>query len=348
MPLKGFRCPASVPTAGNENTFDWCVNQCPHRCLPRSVLRVIVNREATNEHKGTMLTATSLSGCPRHLQLSRQTEFYAEPQQYYAATRGALYHGFLDGASDLPDVVTERRVYKTLTHDGVSFDISGRLDYYDLRAKRIEDFKSANDGKIYILLNKGLSEEHVMQLNVYRWLLQGGHLDTRDGPVIHWPVESMQLHYLLMNTCYSSGGTYTTLFKTQTAPNFGRKFKYETSRKETLNRWGKKQWEIGFSLPHVSLYSMATIEAHLVRESPARHRGLTDPTYIAEGVMHDTQKNWECGYCEVKTACDEIERTVLMLHGFGVNNVNAVTASETGHIEPPEKDWREELLKDLG
>lgn len=319
MPLKGFKCPPNTPTAGNLNDFSWCINKCPHQCMPTAVLHTTAQRETENEHQGDMLSPSALSGCPRNLKLSRTEDYFGEPPKLFWATRGALIHGFLE-CRDLADVTTEQRVYKMVAASEAwptPWLISGRVDFYDHARKKLEDIKTMADKGLWVIFNKGCKPEHAWQLNIYRWLLNGGHLGTPDGPVIIWPVKEMQVHYTLMNRVISTGKIITDIVTQKAEPNFGKPYKYEKSRKVIGNtRRGVPQWEIIIDLPAVPRYSYQLVEQYLQKEGPPRLRGFADSLHIPEGVIGDPEREWQCDYCEVKQSCDKIEKAEAVVRAL--------------------------------
>jgi hypothetical protein len=275
--------------------------------MPRSVLSVIAKRESENEHKGDMISPTALTSCPRKLKLSRTTDYYQEPPRLYWAVRGALIHGFLE--TNIADVSTEKRVYKTVTTGPFApWVISGRIDYYDHSTRTIEDYKTMSDKGIFVLFNGGVKPQHEWQVNVYRWLLWGGHIDSPDGEQVHWDVEHLMIHHMFMNQVLSTGKrTKQTLYQKE-MPSGGKKFTYEIAktRKEVESGWSTK-YEFDVLIPNPKIKSHEEVEAYLAERGPERLRGFLEPDYMPEGVMNDAKNKWECGYCEVKGVCDKYE-----------------------------------------
>lgn len=312
MPLRGFKCPSYVPTAGTQNTFEWCVNSCPHQCQPDFVLKKIAELEGGNEHVGDMLSPTALSGCVRRLILSRREDYWTEPAKLFDVTRGGLVHGFLDNCG-IPGVIQERRIYKTVTTGPDSpWTISGRVDYYDPAKKRISDIKTMSDKGLYVVYNQGAKPEHIWQLNLYRWLMWGGHLDTPDGPQIFWPVDTLQLHFFLMNRVLSTGTSFVDSLvgwkKDKSDVNYGKPYKLETKR-EDVGRGprGQTYWDVSFTIPPVPIYTHEKVEKYLVEQGPPRVRAFRDPNSEPAGVIGLKDEEWQCRFCEVKDKCDEIE-----------------------------------------
>lgn len=281
--------------------------------MPTAVLHTIAQRELSDEHRGDMISATALSGCPRKLKLERTTDYFEEPKKLYFATRGALIHGFLE-CKDLANVTTEKRVYKTVPACDewpTPWTISGRIDFYDHARKRLEDIKTMSDNGLYVIFNGGAKQEHVWQLNVYRWLLNGGNLGAPDGPIVFWPVDSMVLHYTLMNRVISTGRRHREVSRMSIEPNFGKPYRCEVagSRKSQAVGWGKtKQWTVDIDLPAVQIKPMDHVLKHIQKEGPIRLKGFAMPEHMPHGVVDDKDKNWECGWCAVKPACDKIQQ----------------------------------------
>jgi hypothetical protein len=331
VPLTAFVCPETAPTAGQKNTFAHCLHTCPHKCLPKSVLHIIVRTETGNEHVGDMVSPTALSGCARRLKLTRSEDYAVEPERLYSATRGSLYHGFVEN-QDIPDVTTEQRIYKYVTQgEGAPWLISGRVDFYDRAEKSIEDFKTIADKGTYILFNKGAKPEHIWQLNLYRWLAHGGHLGAPDGPQVFWPVQKLQLHYCLMNRVISTGKVHIEekneyrkpgglAFNKLKAGQFAAVDKpYGLEKKRERfppNARGFAKTKITIDIPPVPIYTFDKVEKYLAERGPRLVRGFRDPDYIPPGVIGNRDAEWECSYCETREACARIEEAESVVQGL--------------------------------
>lgn len=308
MPLIGFRCPPSAPTAGTENPFAWCIRSCPHQCLPSGVLHTIHSMEHTNVHKGDMVSPTALPRCPRKLILTRTTDYYADPTLAYFATRGSLYHGFLE-CPGLEGVRTEARLYKTITKGACApWVLTGQMDYYDIARRRLEDYKTLADKGLPFLWAEGPKEDHIQQLSIYRWLMDGGRLDSPEGQVIHWPVDTLQIHYILMNTVVSTGRPHTT----QVYAYDGRDpktYRYEIARRPAqLSPRGCQIWDITYLLPPPRALSDLEVEEILLAKGPTLVHGFREPAYMPPSVKHDKDARWECRYCPVVAPCDTYDQ----------------------------------------
>jgi hypothetical protein len=257
-----------------------------------------------------MLSPTAMSSCARKLKLSRTLDYYAEPRRLYWATRGALYHAFLE--TELSGVEQERRVYKSVTRGpSAPWLLSGRIDYYDRSIRAIEDFKTKADKGIFPLYKDPLpSEQYIWQLNIYRWLLHGGRLDKEDGLQIFWPVDTMQIHFIFMNRVVSTGQRFTEEVVQKGPPNAGKKYRNEVKGSRRVvgkTTWGYDIWNFDVQVPAIPIYDFKDVEDYLIEHGPERRRGLAEPDFMPEGVMNDPDKSWECGYCDVVDECKTLQ-----------------------------------------
>jgi hypothetical protein len=99
--------------------------------MPVGVLNAIKISETGNEHAGDMISATSLNGCQRKMVLERKLPYFEEPHKLYYAVRGTLIHGFLESGASVPGMISEKRIYKTITTGlHAPWVLSGRIDAY--------------------------------------------------------------------------------------------------------------------------------------------------------------------------------------------------------------------------
>lgn len=304
MPLVGFRCPDTVPTAGRDNDHSFCINECPHRCLPTAVLATIWHNTYHNEHKGDMISPSALGNCPRSFVLERTKPYYQEPTKLYHTVRGSLIHGFLENAH-IDGTLKEQRIYKPID----DWWISGRFDFLDLRkGPTLEDYKTTQDKTTWFLFNEGAKTEHILQTNVYRWLLNGGHLGAKDGPVVNYDIDRIVIHYLFMGRIISTG---TTIVERVTAYDKPRK-PYGLQIKEEqigFNKWGKPLFELTIQLPDVPIMSEEEVVAHIMTYGPELIDAFDmDPADIRH-VLDDSDQRWRCDFCGVRQQCLDIEAT---------------------------------------
>ena len=266
--------------------------------------------EGENPHVGDMISPTSLPRCARKLKLSRTQPYYVEPMSRWDATRGTLMHSFLE-INGVDGIVSEKRIYKMVERGPMApWLISGQLDMYSHHRRFIEDFKTTKENSIHFLFNQGPKEDHVAQLSVYRWLLNGGRVGGPDGEQVFWPVDGAQLHYCTMAGVYSTGTNVVERFPGKYAPNYGRPFKYEVKRDEVKTRKGYKAWDVTIAFPAVELWSLEETEAYVIDKGPRLVRGFREPDYMPPGIKDNEDALWECSYCEVRKPCDKIEEQV--------------------------------------
>lgn len=296
MPLVGFKCPTTVPSAGEEHNFDHCVNKCQHQCFPRAVLATIIDQHSTNPHTGGMLSATTVQGCPRKVHYTRLHDYYAEPQHFYYSMRGTIIHGILD--REFPDSTSEARLYKEIG----GYVLSGQIDHFRLDTLVLEDYKTMADKGIFSLLQYGLNEKYIWQLNVYRWLMNGGRVGGLDGEQVFWLPKRMVIHHITMNSCVTSGNKFNYEFYENREP---KPYKHEVAR-EILKQYPRGGVKIRITglAPEVPIFSDKVVEDYLLDNLKAVAPALEDKNIAPEGWMFDDETKWACDYCEVRGMCE--------------------------------------------
>jgi hypothetical protein len=255
-----------------------------------------------------MVSPSALGGCPRALILERTTDFYQEPGQLYWAVRGSLIHGFLESSANVPGVIAERRLFKTVTdpETGRTFTLSGRFDYMSLTDKTLEDYKTIQDKSIDFIFNKGAKEDHVKQTNVYRWLMHGGHLDSLAGEQVWWDIHRIQVHYMTLAGVYSTGTTFQLEYGKWQLPK--KTFGCETERKVIgQDKRGNDRYGITVTLPEVPLMDWADVEAHIFKYGPELAEAFEQDPYDIRAVLHDDDRNWQCRFCGPRPSCELLE-----------------------------------------
>lgn len=194
MPLKGYRCPASAPTAGNINKVQHCLSKCPHPCVAPPLLAAMFNSERQNYHKGAYISASMLSGtgCARQTVLERTEDYYDFPVKRYWPFRGTHAHEIIEKAGTTIEKygwLQELRMSVELVFDDILesdgkplvITVNGTTDSYNPSKPPYPmwDMKSMADYKAMMMVrgskpgtfSPNLQDNWVMQLNVYRWLL---------------------------------------------------------------------------------------------------------------------------------------------------------------------------------
>lgn len=256
-----------------------------------------------------MISPSALKGCARNLVLERTENYYQEPLKLYYAVRGALIHGFLENHG-LPDMHSETRLYKKVTLAGREVVISGQIDSYDAKERRITDYKTVSDKGTFFLFNTGAKEEHIFQTNLYRWLADGGHLGSLDGPQVFWPVDEIVIVYLFMNRLVMTGRTHYEEVSQYKSPNYGKKYPLETGRRvKDHNARGCPIWEIAIDIPPVPLTPAEELVAALEEDALRVKAGFENKKKggLPPGVLYDKEKQWECRFCAVQAQCHAYE-----------------------------------------
>jgi hypothetical protein len=323
VPLKGFQCPSTAAEPGRKNEFSFCVNECPAPCQPKAVLSAIAQSNIHNVHKGDMLSATSLPGCPRKFLLTRTLDYYEEPRSLWDAGRGSLIHGVLE-TQNIEGVHVETRFYKVID-SGLwgRFVLSGQCDFYDPAMQQLEDFKSMEGDGLYTTLRYGVKDDHVLQLSVYAWLMDGGHVkpqgwtgdESPDAvetwPTVNWPVTGAKINYVTMRRVFSTGSTFTfdekKDHKSPNGPNGGKKYPGEIKREKIPWVRGSYKWRITAKLPAIQLLSSAEVEQYVAMRGPNLIRGFAESDFMPPGVRDDNDRNWACLFCPVDDPCREYD-----------------------------------------
>lgn len=172
MPRCGILCPVDQTKISDEECLS-CRTGAPrageHCVFTFEMLAGMMDgsgRERAHV-SATMLT----SGCPRRVVLERQTDWHANPQTAFAAWRGTMGHAMTERHPE-PGCVYEQRFETELAIAGRKQKITGQVDKIDLNQRLITDFKTKTESKLKRL--KAPQPEHVLQLNIYRWLLTVG------------------------------------------------------------------------------------------------------------------------------------------------------------------------------
>lgn len=199
MPLVGVRC--DDPKHKSETySFDECL-ACslaggPRRCNnPYQIIYAMTRNKI--ERKDAGISATMLLDCPRRVILQQEHDYVEAPSAYWPRLRGTLAHLLVEQYSDgLEPKIAEIRFKKTITIEGLDFEITGKPDMILPDRKLIIDYKSNKDvDDQYQPMVKGKAKtEHVEQVNIYRWLLAGGtNMDT--GETVDIEIDKGEIHY---------------------------------------------------------------------------------------------------------------------------------------------------------
>lgn len=172
MPRIGIQCPIDKELI-EDHTCLTCRTGAPragtHCHFSYEMLKGMMDSSgrATAHISATMLTTV----CQRRVWLERHEDYHVSPVQLFPAWRGTMGH-LMTEAHPAPDVVYEQRFEVDILFDDMVLKVTGQIDKLDIGNKRIEDFKTKADAKMFKL--KAPDPAHVWQLNIYRYLVKHG------------------------------------------------------------------------------------------------------------------------------------------------------------------------------
>ena len=111
------------------------------------------------------ISATMLGGCRRQVRLQAEENYYGHPARLFAAFRGTLSHQVMESNPE-PGCLYENRFEVLIP--GFNTPLTGQVDKINVIRKKITDFKSKDRLPDYP------DDKHIMQLNVYRYLVMHG------------------------------------------------------------------------------------------------------------------------------------------------------------------------------
>jgi len=286
MPLKGFRCKHH-----GEASFDTCIEaNCPS--APRFVLESIKEQHGKDYHKGDVITATTMTGCLRSAYLTRVRDYYASVDSLYYSWRGTLIHKIFE----FPNVEKwdSEKLYKRVV-DGI--EIFGKIDAYDRAKDRniLYDLKTIGDNGLNFVIKQGAKDDHVLQTNIYRWLMQ-------------LPVNEIKIVYLSMMGFAETGKENW----------IDQSFKYEPDIKKMgmkaavptgkFTKSGWQRYQCCYDTPPVPFMPDEEIENFIATNSKILKHAFDTDT-VPDINIDDSTRDWKCNmkYCPVFTDCQEIE-----------------------------------------
>lgn len=201
MPLVGTICCQT----GQPEKFSVCEERCRQGGCDHALPILVNMRKDGERRKNVGVSSSTLAGCPRQFVLGQSMGFYENPEDYYARWLGTIGHYAIEMDGPYPGVIQETRFYREIEVDGSTVVLSGQPDWIDTNG----DSLNIDDHKIVGGKPKEARQEHVAQLNVYRWLVEGGYVGSvvlgkefewyrgeGENPIPpHLDVEQLRLHY---------------------------------------------------------------------------------------------------------------------------------------------------------
>lgn len=133
-------------------------------------------RKNGDRRAGIGISSSVLGGCPRQHILSQRNDFYEDPEDYYARWFGTFGHYAIEMDGPYPGVVQEVRFFREVDVDGQTVEVSGQPDWIEVESGLVADHKMVGKKPTQPRLS------HIKQLNVYRWLIEGGYVRSETPP----------------------------------------------------------------------------------------------------------------------------------------------------------------------
>jgi len=263
MPLTRLYCDkCEVPPT---DLSKYVVGSCS--CIPEPLQALIIQDESDNYHNSLpedTFTATMLTGCLRKTFLQKTVSYDSTPKARYPAIRGRIIHGILEGYHE--PWVKEERYEKKLG----STTLTGQIDAENGVESEIVDYKTiADDG--FNFLKEGPKKEHVLQVNIYAWLRNGGR-NLRTRIISKMIAKKLTIWYVGMRNAAKTGSWVNV----------------------------KNGWKTGrYFLKPVPVMEYGDVEKIVKRSTDVLSEAFK------KGVMPPmTEEKWMCKVCEVKQQCE--------------------------------------------
>lgn len=284
MPLIGIKC-----KKGNV-LFDDCL-KCGE-CVPRFLIKSIQNINSHDYHKGDVITATSMLGCLRETYYQRKYDYFSPVQSVYYSWRGTLAHTIFETV-DLDDWIAEERYEKKLG----GFTITGQIDGYDKRIKRLMDIKTIKDFGINYVIKSGAKNDHTIQLSIYKWLAP-------------YAIKSAQICYIGMNAFVLTGQPNSLTIWARHEPRVSKKtnvIDVVSTGKENYKK--EKQYVVTYDTPKVKLLSKKKVEEFILPRATMLNLAFTED--VVPPKCDEETRRWKCSdYCSHKDMCDKHEKSI--------------------------------------
>jgi len=98
-PLVRWACPENKPTFGETHEASHCITTCEDKCASPFMIAALTASNQRNHHRGKYISATSLSGCVRKLQLERTVDYADFMQNSFYGYRGTVMHQVVEDSA---------------------------------------------------------------------------------------------------------------------------------------------------------------------------------------------------------------------------------------------------------
>jgi len=184
MPLVGVVCPN-----GNKKLVEECINcEGNPKCYIKSIRKAIFS--TVIKERSRWISCSSIIYCLRKAKWENKIDYYMPLQKLYYLMRGNIIHKILQEQGEEQGSLIE--TYFEQKVPGTESFLRGQIDLYVNSI--LYDYKTMEStGLSY--LRTGPKEEHVIQTNFYKWLLE------KAG----YAVDAIKITYLTMSNSFTSG-----------------------------------------------------------------------------------------------------------------------------------------------
>ncbi len=281
MPLQGTICCQT----GQPRSFAECEQECRAGMCKHSLPILVNMRKNTERRQGIGISASTLSSCPRQVILQARNDFYEDPEDYYARWQGTVGHYAVEMDGPYDGVVQEVRFYREITVEGIAFEVSGQPDWIEPEIGLIADHKFTTHKP------REPKQDHISQLNVYRWLAEGGYtrgvveefVDYNRSGMPEYKEESYLSH---------TGDEHNPLPHDFSVSNL-RIYYYHGPSKD-------KSRHTEFNIP---LWDTNDVEAYIRSKLHPHARYIKTGSLVGVGVS-GPENQWRVNYCPLRHDCN--------------------------------------------
>jgi hypothetical protein len=246
-----------------------------------------------------------------------------------------LWSKLLDAAEDLHKLLPKRNhiedwdaeityEYNLGIINGKERKLFGTIDVLRKLARQIIDYKTIGDRGMGII-KKGAKEDHIMQFNIYRFLVMRGH-PVGMNPADYAPVdiEKITAYYMSMMDIVNTGGlmVQTTDYRVSEPPNDYTSKQILGSVQELVTKRGKRKdsldpndkelrtktkYRLTYQIPEVPLLDLGDVEVFIRTKAQVLFDAF-DKMEVPDMVGPEVRA-WKCDdYCpdQIRAKCDSI------------------------------------------
>jgi hypothetical protein len=148
---------------------------CHDRCRGRTCVFPLPLIDAMAKNEGSRVgagwSATTILQCPLQTILKEEEDYYESPADYHARWRGTGVHAMAEVGGPYEGVIQGRRIRKFVYVGDEPVMVTGKPDWFDARYNHLDDWKSTKK------CPSAPYDDHIAQVNIYAWLIDGGMWD---------------------------------------------------------------------------------------------------------------------------------------------------------------------------